>query len=491
LDPDGEPQQSRLDSIDEAAIEVDDDGRITASNEAARALLGGERRILIVHDPVERRAELARSTRIASQLADAERIARIGIWEWDVPTGAVIWSDEIFRLFGHKPGSFEPTFERWLEGIHPDDRDRVQALVQAGYAERRPYEFEHRVLHPDGSIGHLLCRGDVSVDDAGEAVRVVGASQEITERVAQQEALGRLSRQREAILDAAGEGICGLDPDGAITFANPAAATMLGRTIGALGGADLGEFIRSADGGPEPFADALERGRIVQDRRATFIRPDGSLLGVDLLCTPIRQGTEVSGAVVTFNDATERRRFEDQLAHLAHHDPLTGLFNRRRFEQELNLQIAYSSRYSAALSVLLIDLDQFKTINDSHGHRAGDEVICSAATTLRGRLRVNDLVARLGGDEFAVLLPATGNAEAAYVAEQLRSAISSERHGESSSLAVTASIGVATSEHGESTADDLLAHADIAMYEAKDAGRDRVSRFDVDRRAGTGPIVQS
>jgi diguanylate cyclase len=491
LDPHGQPEQSRLDSIDEAAIEVGEDGRLTAANAAARALLDGGRRILVVNDPVERRAELARSTRTASQLADAERIARIGIWEWDVPTGVVIWSDEIFRLFGHAPGAFEPSFERWLEGIHPDDRERAQAIVQQGFAERRPYEFEHRVVHPDGSIGHLLCRGDVSVDDSGEAVRVVGASQEISERIAQQEALNRMSKQREAILDAAGEGICGLDPDGAVTFANPAAAEMLGRTIGSLGGAQLGSFVRSADGTPEPFSDALELGRVVQDRRATFIRPDGSSLGVDLLCTPIRQGDEIAGAVVTFNDATERRRFEDQLAHLAHHDALTGLFNRRRFEQELSMQVAYASRYDAAVSVLLVDLDQFKTINDSHGHRAGDEVICSAAAALRGRLRVNDIVARLGGDEFAVLLPATGSAEAVYVAEQLRAAIAGERHGESADLMVTASIGVATADGGEISADDLLADADIAMYQAKDAGRDRVARFNPDRRAGKGPIAQS
>ncbi len=408
-----------------------------------------------------------------------------------MPTGAAVWSDEIFRLFGHSPGAFEPSFERWLEGIHPDDRERAQATVQEGYAKRRPYEFEHRVVHPDGTIGHLLCRGDVSINDAGEAVRVVGASQEISERIAQQEELSRMSRQREVILDAAGEGICGLDPTGAITFANPAAASMLGRSVATLAGTKLTDFARSADGAVDPIAEALERGRVIQDRRATFQRPDGTALGVDLLCTPIRQDDEVVGAVVTFNDATERRRFEDQLAHLAHHDALTGLFNRRRFEDELELQVAYSGRYDTALSVLLIDLDRFKVINDTHGHRAGDEVICSAAQALRGRLRTNDVIARLGGDEFAVLLPATGNAEAAYVAEQLRAAIAGERHGESASLAVTASIGVATVERGQTTADDLLADADIAMYEAKDAGRDRVARFDPRRRAAKGPLTQS
>ncbi len=486
----GGPEGDRIDSLDEAAIDIAD-GRLIAANAAAKALLESGRATLIVHDPAQRQAELARSTRTASQLADAERIGRIGIWEWDARTGAVVWSDEIFRLFGHHPGDFEPSFERWLEGIHPDDRERARATVEQGYAERKPYEFEHRVIHPDGSIGHLLCRGDVSVDDAGEAVRVVGASEEISERIAQREALNRIANQREAILDAAGEGICGIDPDGAITFANPAAATMLGRTIGSLGGAHLATFVRGVDDSPEPFAESLKRGQPIQDERAIFVRPDGSELAVDLLCSPIREDDEIVGAVVTFNDATERRRFEDQLSHLANHDGLTGLYNRRRFEQELSLQVAYASRYNVALSLLLIDLDGLKVVNDTYGHRIGDEMICAVATALRSRLRINDIVARLGGDEYAVLLPATGNAEALYVAEELRAAIANDRDDASGRPAVTASIGVATVDSGQSTADDLLADADIAMYSAKDSGRDRVSRFDPDRRAKQGPIPQS
>jgi diguanylate cyclase (GGDEF)-like protein/PAS domain S-box-containing protein len=490
MDRHREANEVGLEPTDEPVVEVDAEGRLVAANAAARELLQPGR-VLAVQDLAERRAELARATRVASQLADAERIARVGIWEWDVPTGEVIWSDEIFRLFGLQPGAFKPSFERWLEGIHPEDRERARATVEEGYAERKPYEFEHRVVHPDGTIGYLLCRGDVSVDDGGEAVRVVGASQEITERVAQQEALNRLSKQREAILDAAGEGICGLDSGGAITFVNPSAALMLGRTIGELTGARLAEFVRGADGSQEPFAESLERGLVVEDRRATLVRPDGSQLAVDVLCTPIRHDGNVAGAVVSFNDATERRRFEDQLAHLAHHDALTGLFNRRRFEQELALQVAYAQRYEAELSVLLVDVDDFKTINDTHGHRVGDEVIASVATTLRDRLRLNDVVARLGGDEFAVLLPSTGGAEAAYVAEQLRAAIASKAHGDGERLRVTASIGVAASHHGRTSADDLLADADIAMYEAKEAGRDRVMRFDPGRRAENGPAAQS
>ena len=187
---------------------------------------GGRAKEGPVLDPVTLRA---RYRRVSSQLADAERIAGLGVWESDVATGETVWSDETYRQFGFRPGEIDPTFERWLEAIHPDDRERCQRIVEKGFATGQAYEFEHRVVHPDGSIVHLHCRGDFVTDEDGTTTRVVGASQDITQRVAQQEALERLGRQREAILESAGEGICGIDAEGVITFANPAAARMLGR----------------------------------------------------------------------------------------------------------------------------------------------------------------------------------------------------------------------------------------------------------------------
>ena len=123
---------------------------------------------------------------------------------------------------------------------------------------------------------------------------------------------------------------------------------------------------------------------------------------------PLVRDGEVDGRVWSFRDISERKRFEAQLVHVANHDPLTGLFNRRRFDEELDRQLAEAQRYGVRGALLFLDLDQFKDVNDSRGHRAGDDLLTSLALLLRQRLRDTDVVARLGGDEFAVLLPHAG-----------------------------------------------------------------------------------
>jgi len=187
--------------------------------------------------------------------------------------------------------------------------------------------------------------------------------------------------------------------------------------------------------------------------------------------------------IVQVQDVTERIQLESHLQHLADHDPLTGLLNRRRFAAELTRQLAYSSRYGEAGGVvLLLDLDNFKYVNDAFGHSAGDEVLAGVAGALSTRLRATDVLGRLGGDEFAIIAPGVDVPEAQELASDLTALIASSASLPGAAAAtLTTSIGIAPFGGARETAGDLMVEADIALYEAKDTGRDRAVVYDHDR----------
>ena len=197
--------------------------------------------------------------------------------------------------------------------------------------------------------------------------------------------------------------------------------------------------------------------------------PNEALLLLQSFVAVVSLTVVAVGAVVA-----ERRRLEARLVHLADHDPLTHLFSRRRFHDELRLTLAQAQRYGTRGALLFLDLDDFKAVNDRLGHRAGDRVLASLASRLRGRLRHSDVVARMGGDEFAVLLSHTDSVQGQALASQLLDAIRSppvEVAGRP--VVISAAIGMALfPEHG-TTPEELLAHADSAMYQAKRLGGNR------------------
>ena len=206
-----------------------------------------------------------------------------------------------------------------------------------------------------------------------------------------------------------------------------------------------------------------------------FRQTDGSWLHAEILATNLLHDPTVKGVVLNTRDVSERRRLEEQLTHQAFHDPLTGLANRALFRDRVSHALALAQRRGSPVTVLYLDLDDFKNVNDSLGHAEGDRLLIAAAERFLACARTADTVARLGGDEFAILIEGGDAGEG--LPDRLAAAMSHPFSLSGNQLRVTASIGVATAGTGDS-ADDLLRNADMAMYAAKRHGKGHAETYE-------------
>jgi diguanylate cyclase (GGDEF)-like protein/PAS domain S-box-containing protein len=415
-------------------------------------------------------------------LANAQEMTHLGSWEWNRQAGELHWSDELYRILGFGPQEFVPTHERFLSSVHPEDKELVERAFRQALSEGKPYDdIEFRVIHPDGSERTVQSRAHLIFDEAGRSVTtMLGTAHDVTERKQYEETLERLKRQNELVLNSAGQGIYGLDLQGNATFVNPAAARITGWEIEELLGQSIHDVLHHTkpDGTPYPKDEcpayaALRDRAIHSSDDEVFWRKNGTSFPVEYMSTPILEGDKILGAVVTFNDITERKALEEQLQHQAFHDSLTGLSNRALFMDRLKHALAHTRQGEHYIAVLFMDLDNFKLVNDSLGHEMGDQLLIAVAERLKACLRLEDTIARLGGDEFAILLEdikAESDAVdmAMCIAEELQTPfVLGERE-----VFSTSSIGIALggTSSNRRRAEDLLRLADMEMYRAKSKG---------------------
>lgn len=719
----------------------------------------------------------------AERLSQSQAMAHVGSWVWDIASGALTWTDELYRIYGYEPGAVAATFELFVSAIHPEDRERVVAQVNHAVREHTPYTTEFRIRRPNGEIRITTARGEVRRDASGTPRQMYGMSQDVTARRMADEATRAARRQLQAVIDSATQvSIVATDENGLITLFNHGAERMLGvraedmvdkqtplvfhdaaelamraeqlgrhygrplqgmevffepvrrgdlvpqewtyirsdgvrltvnlgvtalrdesgRITGYLGIATdvtaraellarLNKIGRNAPGmifqfqlrpdgsscfpyasegirdiygvAPEEVAsdgaitfeykhpddlprirDYIQRsareltawhlryrinhplkGEIWVEGRASPERlPDGSVLwhgaifditeqkqtelalarsldelraaeqrqhellvltqreqgrmaallsgmsigilfedregrveyvnpsfrhmwaikdDVDLVGRPTRAVLDHSthrfarpdhaskhilhvldtheiserfevdlydGRILTqlsypvsdpdgrvigrlwiYEDITHERQTAQQLIYLAEHDALTGLYNRHRFQDHLERMISVSSRSGARFGLLYFDLDEFKTINDTFGHRAGDTVLVRAAGEVASLVRGGEMFARVGGDEFAILVELHRGDEAVQLAERVVHAIAAiPFRFRGSNLRLTVSIGIALfPEHGDN-AEDLVAHADTAMYQAKDSGKNTWAVYDASRNVAEAMLAR-
>jgi diguanylate cyclase (GGDEF)-like protein/PAS domain S-box-containing protein len=274
-----------------------------------------------------------------------------------------------------------------------------------------------------------------------------------------------------AVVESSHDAIIGKDLDGVITSWNDSAERLYGYSSAEARGKSSSILVPG--GHDDELPDLLVRvraGERIDDYETVRARKDGTLVDVSLTVSPIRSRSgDVVGAATIARDISARLRYQERLQFLAEHDALTRARNRRRFERDLSDQVARARRYGEQAALLIVDVDDFKQINDTHGHRVGDRALQAIAAALMNRLRETDVVARIGGDEFAVLLPYADEYQAQVVASSLVDAIADCRLGTAGSgqLGLSASIGLVLIDRDTESEEAVFVQADRAMYRNK------------------------
>jgi diguanylate cyclase (GGDEF)-like protein/PAS domain S-box-containing protein len=323
------------------------------------------------------------------------------------------------------------------------------------------------------------------------------AIEDITARKQAEEALVEAKELNEVTLHSIGDGVITTDAEGVIRSLNPVAEKLTGWGAEEAQGQPVHtvfRIIREEDREPvsDVVARCLKEGQALGlGNHTILVSRNGQEYSIQDSAAPIRSPDgKLLGAVVVFNDATETRRLAQQMAHQASHDPLTGLVNRREFERRLQRTLETARTDTVEHTLCYLDLDQFKVINDTCGHVAGDELLRELARVLHDKVRKRDTLARLGGDEFGVLMEHCHPGEGLRVANALRDAVAGFRFGwEDKSFRVGVSIGIAPITEATESVARVLSQADSACYAAKDRGRNRIQVYTVEdtelvRRSG-------
>jgi|GEM_PF-710605 len=429
-------------------------------------------------DQVHARQALERSEQ---DLRATQRMARLGSWKWDLGTDHVEWSDELFELFSVDPARSAPDFAEQARLYGTESWEKLRAAVAETSRTGVPYDLELEIARPESSRGWVHVRGQALRNDRGRIAGLLGYVFDVSERKEAEVSLASSEALFHTAILASPIGLAMTEIDGSFRLVNESLCRLLGRSETWLMAHSEQDVMHPDDvegieheraAGTTPHVDS-------EMREARFFHADGQVLWVK------RAARWIAGAagrqdylLIQFADTTAEHDALEALAYQAFHDALTGLRNRAWILDMLEVDLRVTPRAGTRVGVLFIDLDNFKIVNDSLGHAAGDEVLVAVADRIAGVLRPTDRVGRSGGDEFIVIVPdVTDSLQAELVAERIVSAVGMDLTVLGHRIVPTVSIGIALNVPG-STSTSLLRDADAALFRAKAAGRARWQLFD-------------
>ncbi len=408
-----------------------------------------------------------------------------GLWDWNIVTGEMYHSPRFEQLLEFDELELANSMDMLMSRVHPEDKAATDDAFSSHLKRGEPLDVEMRLQTKSGDYRWFRLRGQSVRGETGKAIRMAGSITDMTDR--RQAASDLFAEKERALVTLASiaDGVITTDTDGWVEYLNPVAEQLTGWTTVTARGLPMQAVLRMVDEtsrklAPNPIEMVLREERTI-DAASTMllVRNDGTEIPIMQSAAPIRaRSGEISGVVLVLHDVSSERQYVAKLSYQASHDSLTGLINRGEFERRLSLALKSAAQLGRHHAVMYLDLDQFKVVNDTCGHAAGDQLMRQVSAVLQRRLREGDTLARLGGDEFGVLLENCAPDNALRIAEGLRQTVM-ECHfaWESRSFNTGVSIGLVNVEDGLFTLTDVLSAADSACYMAKEKGRNRVQVY--------------
>ncbi|HTY48497.1 MAG TPA: PAS domain S-box protein, partial [Steroidobacteraceae bacterium] len=342
-----------------------------------------------------------------TQLRFAQRLAKLeernqltqaaandGVWDFDLENNEVYFSPRWKAMLGYADEDMHESPD-WRALVHPEDMARVQDAIRDHVAGKLPiFESVHRMRHRNGEWRWVISRAQARVDEHGRLLRLVGVELDITERRLYEEALFREKESAQITLQSIGDGVITTNADSAVDYINPVAEELTGWRLEDAMGRPVEEIFRAfheetCEPLENPLGVAIRRVRPIKSvRPVLLIRRDGNELYVESTAAPIRDGGgNVAGGVLVFHDVSESRELNRRLSYHASHDLLTGLVNRREFEARMERALKSAKAREASYALCYLDIDQFKIVNDSCGHGAGDALLGQVGALLKSKVR--------------------------------------------------------------------------------------------------------
>ena len=406
----------------------------------------------------------------------------------DADFGITYISESIDQL-GYEPQEFLEDTGLWQRGVHPDDLPGALAGLRQ-LSTQEHCVLEYRFLHRSGAYRWIQDQCRLICDSKGKAIEIIGSWQDITERKGIEQALFQEKELAQNVLQSIGDAVITTDAAGQIQYINPIAAQITGWRADQASGKPLSEVFHTLNEVTREVAENLvekvrSSGKVVGLTHPTLlVARDQTEYTIDNSAAPIRdRNNQMIGTVIVFRDVTQHHSLARKLSWQASHDSLTGLVNRHEFEQQLAEAITSVRGQDHQHVLCYLDLDQFKVVNDTCGHVAGDELLRQLAALLHQRVRAADTLARLGGDEFGILLHQCSLDSACRIADGILKAIQSFRFAwQNNTFTVGVSIGLVPINLDSGDFNLVLSAADAACYAAKDQGRNRIHVYQADDR---------